>query len=347
MKILSIGTGTPSLEMTNEDILADIRSINTDVPGKVVEQYIRILRTLLNKTGSQTRFWRNRESGETTNQLLLTAMESALAESGLQAADIDMLIYCGVGRGFIEPGNAYFCAKMMDMKCACFDISDACMSYVRALEIAQGYLASDKYKNILIVNAECTVYECGYPDLFKINSLDQLQYTYPAYTIGEAATATVVSSDGDDWTFDYDSVPGLADLCTIPAAGYKSFMSSNDNVGQNGVGHFVSFSSDLFKNAVEGMTRLARNVVTDISGPDIWFPHTASEAPCNEIAELLGIDKDSMYIDTFRKHGNLASASIPMAMSTAYAESKLKRGMKVALAPASAGMSFAIVQFTY
>ena len=258
-----------------------------------------------------------------------------------------MVIYCGVGRGFLEPANAYFCAKMMGINSVCFDISDACMSYVRALEIAQSYLAMGSYRAILIVNCECTVYEYGYPDLFQVQSVDQLQYTFPAFTIGEAATATIVNAEGEPWQFHYDSEPSLANLCTIPLQGYQDFVGANEQVGQCGVNRFVSLSSDLFRVAVERIVKLAGRVIDNLHEPDIWFPHTASSEPCIQIANILGIPLDQVFIDSFYKYGNLASASIPAAMQMALTENKLQRGMKVVLAPGSAGMSFAIVKFVF
>jgi 3-oxoacyl-[acyl-carrier-protein] synthase III len=347
MKILSIGVALPSLKLSNDDILDDVRRINEQVPRHLVEQYTRTLRLLLKKSGAHTRFWRNRDAGESSNKLIHNAMTSALHDSGLSASDIDMVIYFGVGRGFLEPANAYFCAKMMDMNCVCFDVSDACMSYVRALEIAQAYLLSGKYKNILIVNSECTVYEYGYPDLFKIRSTEELQYTLPAYTIGEAATATIVNGDEGEWQFHYDSVPSLASLCTIPLEGFRDFVGEEEEVGQLGVNRFVSFSSELFQVAVERIVALSTKVIDDVSVPDIWFPHTAASTPCIEIANILGVELSSVYIDSFQRYGNLASASIPTAMWAAMRDNQLERGMKVVLAPGSAGMSFAIVEFVF
>jgi len=347
MKILSIGTAFPSWQRSNQDLLDEVRQINGQVAPQLLEQYLRILSVLLKRAGANTRYWRDTQAGETSYQLLQQAMQRAFAQSSVTPADIDMVIYCGVGRGFLEPANAYFCAKMMGINCVCFDISDACMSYVRALEIAQNYLMTGQYHNILIVNCECTVHEYGYPDLFRVQSVEQLQYTFPAFTIGEAATATIVNAEGEPWQFHFDSEPSLANLCTIPLLGYKDFVAPDDDVGQCGVNRFVSMSSDLFRVAVERIVSLAERTIDDVHEPDIWFPHTASSEPCVQIAKILGIPFDDVYIDSFYRYGNLASASIPAAIQSALTDNKLQRGMKVVLAPGSAGMSFAIVKFVF
>lgn len=346
MKIQSIGVAIPSLVRSNDDIIEYIRDANEDAPKGLVDKYVRQLRALLTKAGSHTRHWRDRDAGETTYILLHHAIRSALDEGAVSTSDIDLLIYCGVGRGFIEPGNAYFCAKMMGMSCQCFDISDACMSYVRALDIAQSYLSSGRYRNVLIVNAECAVYEYGYPQTFKIDSLRQLNYTFPAYTIGEGVTATLLTADGEDWEFAYESDPSLAHLCTIPAQGFREFFADPADTGHHDVGRFTSYGAELFQIGVQRMAALCRKQIRDLSEPDIWFPHAAAATPCFMVADLLGLSREAVYVDSFTTYGNLASASIPTAMWSAMTESKLHRGMKVVLAPASAGMSFAAVTFT-
>ena len=347
MRILSVAAAIPTLARNNDDIVQCMRRESVETGSELVEQYIRLSRSLLNRAGSRNRFWRNRDEGETTRQLLLRAISNAFEHAGVQAADVDLLIYCGVGRGFVEPGNAYFCAKMMHMQCECFDVSDACMSYVRALEIAQAFFATRKHHCILVVNAECAVYEYGYPELFKIRSLEQLRYTFPAYTIGEAVTATLVAPDGNDWRFTYDSNPALANLCTIPAEGFRDFVGEDETIEHLRVGRFFSFGTELFRVAVERLSELCYTAIESMVQPDLWIPHAAAKTPCVEIANRLGLEHESVYYKIFGTHGNLASASIPTAMWSALSERKLQRGMNVALVSASAGMSFAVVTFTY
>jgi 3-oxoacyl-[acyl-carrier-protein] synthase III len=74
------------------------------------------------------------------------------------------------------------------------------MSWVRALFVAQSMFNSGAYKNALIVNCECSmrVGGNGNPGCFHLNSVDEVEWKFPAYTIGEAATATfLVRSYGD------------------------------------------------------------------------------------------------------------------------------------------------------
>jgi hypothetical protein len=71
------------------------------------------------------------------------------------------------------------------------------MGWVRALHIADSFFLARFYRNILIVNAEFTVYENGLPNVLRVRSDEEIGHSFPALTIGEAATATVVHHEGD------------------------------------------------------------------------------------------------------------------------------------------------------
>jgi len=347
MQILSIGVGIPSFKLTNEQILFDLEKYNQDIPQKVVNKYQREVAYLLQKAGSKTRYIRDKNKQETAISLVKSAMLDALRNVNMAKSDIDLLIFCGVGRGFLEPANAYFYANALGMNCRCFDISDACMSWVRALEIAYLFLKSGSSKNIMIINAEFTAYEYGYPDLLKIETLKQIRYTFPTYTIGEAATATIISRSQHEWSFYYESVPQLSKLCAIPLKGYEDFCEKDQGNNFHGAYRFVAYGSGLFETAVKHLVNIVQQKVININEPDIWFPHAASSNVCLEAGKILCIDPQKLYVKTFIEYGNLISASIPVAINIAFRENKLKRGDKVILCPASAGMAFAVVQFSF
>lgn len=347
MKILSLSAQIPSLRVGNDDILAGIATHNADQPPELVARYRREVAYLLGKTGSETRYLRDRAAGETAIGLARRAVDDALTQAALAPGDIDLLIYCGVGRGFLEPANAYFFADAMGLACPCFDVLDACMSWVRALEIASKYLACGGYRHILIVNAECNAYECGYPEILRIPSPESLNHAFAAFTIGEAATATIVSRSDDAWSFRFRAVPQWAGLCSIPLPGYRDYCVPDAATAPGGEHRFVSFGARLFEVAIGGLAELIGECVADAAQPDIWFPHCAAAGPYPRIAATWGIDPRKVYLDSFRDYGNLVSASIPAAIHQAAARGVLRRGDRVVLCPASAGLALAVVQFIY
>ena len=347
MRIEAVAMKVPSRTVTNEDILRFLDTYSDGVSQQTLRSYKRFTRGLLVRAGSKVRYMRDKEKNERAAEFVLGAMKDVISKARLATEDIDALIYCGVGRGFLEPAMAYFYAAGMNMNCSCFDIVDACMSWTRSLEVAQGLFQSGCYKNIMIINGEFNTIEHGFPDNCVVENLRQLEYTFPTYTIGEAATATIVSSKDEDWSFRYVTRSNLCDLCNIPLEWFGEFVEPSPRMGKNGANNLVAYGRELFANSIDHLGELLKSTIGDFNVPDIYFPHAASSEVYLITGEKLGIPREKMYADVFPRYGNVVSASIPVGMCLAIDESKLNRGDDVVLCPASAGMSYAVVRFTY
>ncbi len=347
MRIASIAAKLPSLRISNQQILESFQTNNENLPRELVGRYQREVAILLHRCGSETRYLRDRRGGETVMDLVKDAMSTALVNAGLDAQQIDLLIYCGVSKGFIEPANAYLFANALKMNCQCFDISDACMGWARSLEVVYSLMRAGLIKNAMVITPEFMAYEYGFDRIFKITSPNQMEYTFPLYTVGEGTTATVLVASDNDWNFHFRSAPGMATRCTLPLAGYEEFCENDGRIGLNGVNGFVSFGLDLQRSAIEYLPQLIGETIPDVQVPDLWFPHTTTLEPYRRVALGLNIHPEKVYTKGFPAYGNLVSASIPTAMHLAMEQGKLRRGHNVVWCPASAGMSYATVQFRF
>jgi 3-oxoacyl-[acyl-carrier-protein] synthase III len=332
--------------VTNDDILQWLEEHSPGTSTILLKTYQRVVRGLFKAAGSEIRYMRDATKNEKASQFIIGAMNDALEQAHLSAGEIDLLIYCGVGKGFLEPANAYFYAQKLGMGCSCFDIVDACMSWIRALEISYEFFKSGRYKHVMIVNGEFNSHH-GFPDNFKIKDLRQVEYTFPTYTIGEAASATLLSASDQEWKFAFKSLPELADLCTIPLAGYDNFVEPTKRLGRNGLNNFVSYGREMFDAARNYLAPLVKDLVGDLNEPDIYFPHAASDSAYLAASKTMSLPIDKMFAKVFPSYGNLVSASIPMGMHMALREGKLNRGNKVVFCPASAGMVYGAVQFAF
>ncbi|MGA2764798.1 MAG: 3-oxoacyl-[acyl-carrier-protein] synthase III C-terminal domain-containing protein [Spirochaetia bacterium] len=346
MRIESIGVSVPSRKVTNDDILRMLAEKSNGISPIILKTYQRMVKGLFAMAGSDIRYVRDEDKNERASDFILDAMKSALEKANLKTDDIDLLIYCGVGKGFLEPANGYFYAQKMGMTSSCFDIVDACMSWIRALEVSYEFFKSGRYKHVMILNGEFNI-QHGFPDNFKIQNLRQIEYTFPTYTIGEAATATILSPSESEWKFVYKSVPALADLCTIPLDGYDNFVEPSKRLGKNGLYNFVSYGRELFDAARRYLVPVVQELVPDLNEPDIYFPHAASDAAYLTASKDICLPQEKMFAKVFPNFGNIVSASIPMGMDMALKEGRLQRGHKVVLCPASAGMVYSAVRFVY
>ncbi len=347
MIIASIAAAFPSQRVTNADLLRQFSEVNETLGTEERAVCSQRIEKYFSQAGAAVRLYRDRPAHERAYPILRKAIDQALSQDGLAPSDLDLLIYCGVGRGFLEPATAYFVANDFRISCECFDILDACMSWVRALYIVYQLFARNQYSTALVVNAEFNIYECGYPGIMKVHSLAGLQNTLPAYTIGEAATATVLKKSASDWNFRFRSNTAALPLCTVPLASHAEYSPHPEwNLAPNGQNTFMCYGDELTRVAGRQMLRFVQDTYPEPRAFQKWFPHLATAKPYIHAAETLGLN-GKMYTKTFARYGNVVSASIPVGLVTAAAEGEIKRGDRVVLCPISAGMSMALVDFTY
>ena len=356
MRIEGIAATFPRRVVTNDDVLALIAEQSAD--GREGEtaraRARRRVGRLLAHSGIETRRWSSPD--ETPIQMLADAMSRAVGEAGASLSEIDLLIYTGVGGGFSEPGNAYMVAHALGMRNAqCFDIRDACNSWCRALQIVHNAFRADAaMRRALIVNAEFNMYwgGPGIPDLFRLRDPAEVDSRFPAYTIGEAATATFLVNDpGREWEFVFSSRTDLADLCVIPDANYRGYcaLGLNGNggvpaerIGHNGPHRFTSFAAALSAAAPEAIDVFRRLSVPRESIRMI-FPHASSKRDWDDGAELLGMRDRLFHI--YPEYGNVVSASVPAGLALALEAGAIDRGDRLAAWVGSAGMSFSACSF--
>lgn len=348
MKLESVKVALPSRKVSNEDIVELIgkHSIAT-FEGNLDKTLDNIL-FYLKYSGSQNRNWLG--DGETPIGLLTQAVNEALAEAKCDKSEIDLLIYTGIDRGFIEPGGSYMVAHSLGMnEVHCFDILDACMSWTRAIYIIYTLLQTGAYKRALVVNSEFNLRDDGYvyPKVFSLKNEEQINWSFPGYTLGEAATATVITYEPNNpWEFNFSSRADLADLCTVPLESYQKYYSSNSpKVGLDGFNRFTSFGNDLHLNAAKELKVVLEKLKAPLDEAKIIFPHASSKKAWDDVAEICGIKHLMWHI--YPTCGNLVSASVPGGMATAIQQGKIQRGDRIIGWVGSAGMSFCSYSFIY
>lgn len=341
MQIAGLSLAVPSLRFTNDEIVAKVRRDSTLADPCDLDRYCTRLATALARSGAGTRFVRDRARGETAIGLTTQAAREALAQAGLQPGDIDLVIYCGVGRGFIEPANAAFICRSLGMDCNNFDVADACMGWLRAMSIAAAFLQAGSHSRIMVVNAEFNATDHRMRRLFCDHDLAGFEHTFPAYSIGEAATATILVPSSTEWRFHFRNFPDLAPLCTIPTADFADYLVDDARSGLNGVDQLTSFGTALVRRGAVELVRLARDLGIERDRHGLWIPHAASASLCAYTAGKLGL-ADRVYNRVYPELGNVVSASLPAGLFMALGDGRVRAGDEIAFCPASAGMSVAI-----
>lgn len=343
MRYRAIEYVLPSRVVTNkevvEQVLNDSRRHLSATERDIVSQ---LLDRTFERVGTSVRY--RRAEGEQASELGAEAARRALRSAGMEPTEIDLLIYVGVGRGFIEPATANVFQDILGLSNATgFDVLDACASWLRAIHIARAFIDTRRYRNALILNAE---FNADF-EHYELRSLADLEYRFPAFTIGEAAAATIVDrSDLDDgYRTDFRTFGDQRDKCLIPLPNYKGFLAKDEFRFEPY--QFISYGRDLMRFGLTKLIEQYRQTpgLSDYD-PDVVFFHAASDGMSRAGMRELGLDLDKGYY-THRRFANTVSTTVPMAMVEARRENRLVPGSKVLTFVASAGVSTAISRFRF
>ena len=335
----------PTRIVSNDEVIDIIRQRSADGYRGNLDHDLIIIRRFLVGSGLKERRWC--ADGERPRDHIVAAIEGALVESQIAKRDIELVIYVGIGKGFAEPGNSHIIAGSLGLhKAQCFDITDACMSWIRGLHIADTFFKAGAYKNALVINAEFLVTgnNYAYPDNYSLKSRDELPYSLPSYTFGEAATATVLLPDDEsNFEFHFAARTDLYDLCTIPMDCYRQYCGVTERIGKR-PRVLTSFGSELHQSGQPEVRSILKTLGT-MDDIDVIFVHASSKKEWAIAATAMGVGSKIHHVYPWT--GNLVSASVPVAMRDALDKDILHRGNTVCFWVGSAGMSFSAAKFKY
>jgi 3-oxoacyl-[acyl-carrier-protein] synthase III len=346
VRIAAVAHTIPSRRVTNDDVVAMVRAQCAGrAAAGAVDALVSRTRAFLAAAGTEVRYCTG--AHEKPIDLAARTVAHALERAGIAAGDVDFLVYAGVMRGWLEPSTASAVQAAAGLRRATsFDVLDACAGWLRALELARGLLQGGQYRCGVIVNAECGTYRAGL-HAAETASLEELEWRLAGYTLGEAATATVVHAappEAEPYVR-FRTLPEHHRLCMVPLPWTAEFLEAPIEPPPAPL-RFFADSRTLLRVAVRAVIdgfradeRLGKETY------DVCFGHAASAKVERIIAQQLGFSE--IYYSIHARYGNTASASIPLAMSLAEAEGRLRRGHRVLVAVGASGLSVGFGVFTF
>lgn len=348
MKLVSTEAIIPSKAVTNENLIDEIIEKSKDSLSRIKLKLAEtLIRQGFKRSGTQVRYIR--EPGEKAIDLAVQAGKNALAKANMKPEEIDLLIFTGVGRGWLEPAMANVFQSLIGLKNAtCFDVMDACASWLRSMSIAKCFLDQGVYKNIMILNSEFNNKEFSE---FVISDTRTLRDSFAQFTMGEAATATIVTKGNSaeeqkNFYFTFKTWGEKHDLCKIPLPNIQDYIPEGARKKPTPLVFFAK-SSELLTFAVDKATsHFKADPKLHANDYDAIFLHDVSEYSTSRIIKKMKLDEDKVF-RTHARFGNTVSATIPLGIHMAAKEGVLKPGMDVLLVCGSAGVSTGFSTFRY
>ncbi|MGB7432083.1 MAG: beta-ketoacyl-ACP synthase III [Ahrensia sp.] len=283
------------------------------------------------RTGIKQRYIANEE--ETTASLGEAAVRAALADAGYTPDDLDMIIVATSTPDNTFPATAVNIQNRIGMHHGfAFDSQAVCSGFVFAITTADAYIQSGHANRVAVIGAE------------TFSRILDWQDRRTCVLFGDGAGAVIIErSDGHGLTSDRGIL--AAKLRSDGAHKDKLFVDGGPSTTQT-VGYLRMEGREVFKHAVGMIT----DVITDsfahagITGDEIdWFvPHQANRRIIEASAKKLGIPQEKVVI-TVDQHGNTSAASVPLALSVACADGRIKKGDLVLLEAMGGGFTWGAV----
>ncbi|GGP14417.1 beta-ketoacyl-ACP synthase III [Oceanobacillus neutriphilus] len=256
-----------------------------------------------------------------TSDMAYHASIEALKEADVKAADIDLILVATVTPDTAFPSIACLIQDRLGaVNAAAMDIGAACAGFMYGVITANQFIAAGTYKNVLVVGTE------------KLSKITDWTDRSTCVLFGDGAGAAVIGEVSEG--------KGILsfELGANGAGGKELYLNKEDHIIMNG--------REVFKFAVRQMPESTINVVEKIGlsrdDVDYLVPHQANIRIMEAARERLGISEDKMA-KSIERFGNNSSASIPMALSEAVKEGKIKDNDLVVLVGFGGGLTWGAV----
>jgi len=315
-----------------------ITGLGVHVPDRVVTnddlaQYVDTSdEWIVERTGIHERWMATDD--EALTDIALPAARAALADAGIQASEIDLLICATVTPDMMFPTSSALMADELGMPhAAAYDLLAGCTGFMYAVAQAYGMLAAGLSRRALVVGGDV---------LSKILDWDD-RSTLVLFGDGAGAVVMEPVARGGFLGFELGADGGGGVHLQYPGSGSRTFENPESMLKMNG--------REVFKFATRVMVSSAEAVLAEcgktIQDVDVYVPHQANKRIIDYAVGKLGVPKERTVVNVER-FGNTSSGSIPLALADARADGRLHEGSLVLMTGMGAGLTWgsALLEWT-
>lgn len=274
------------------------------------------------------------EPGKATSDMGAEAVKLLLKQRGISAEEIDVIIVATVTPDMFFPSTGNLIQDKVGAKKAfSFDIAAACSGFIYALTIGAQFVENGAFKKVVVVGAD------------KMSSIVNYSDRNTCVLFGDAAGAILLEPSEDEsiGLLDYilHSDGSGAEYLNMKAGG--SLNPSSLETVANDWHYIYQDGKTVFKFAVQNMAEISGQILEQngLTGSDVklFVPHQANLRIIDAAVRRMKLKPEQVMIN-IDKYGNTTAATIPMGLSEAYQEGKLKRGDNVVMATFGAGFTW-------
>ena len=322
---------------------AVISGVGHYVPERIVTNFDleKIMDTsdewIRERSGIEERHWV--EDGENNIDLAEKASRHALERAKLKPEDIDFIIFATLSPDYFFPGTGCLLQERLGIPTiGALDVRNQCSGFVYGLSIADQFIKTGMYKNILLVGSE--VHSRGMNQSTEGRDVSVL--------FGDGAGAAVITSSEDPQkgiitTHLHADGRFAKELWCEDPGSVRNPRLTKELIDSPSIWPYMN-GRHVFKHAA---TRFPEVIIEALqaagiekSEVDLVIPHQANQRITDAVRMKLELKEEQVYSNIV-KYGNTTAASIPIAMSEAIAEGKITDGSLVCLAAFGSGFTWA------
>lgn len=324
-RIVGLGKYLPENVVTNADL-----SKTMDTSDEWITE----------RTGIKERRHIKKGDGNTTATMALKATKIALKRANMAAEDLDLILFATLSPDYYFPGSGVVLQDLLGIPaCPAMDIRNQCSGFIYALSTADQFIKTGMYKNVLVVGAEnhsggldmtsrgrgvSVIFGdgAGAAILTRETNMERGILSSHIYSEGShAEELSLIGPSTNRWVPEIIAANDPEDLSYYP------YMN-----GQVVFKHAVVRFSEVINEGLQKNNWLASDI-------DMLVPHQANLRISQFIQKKFGLNDDQVYNNIMR-YGNTTAASIPIALTEAWEEGKVKEGSKVVLAAFGSGFTW-------
>lgn len=339
-KIAGIGMYVPKNVVTNNDLLKYM-----DTSDEWIQE----------RTGIKERRYAHRTE-ETTTTMAVEAATIAIERAGITAQDVDFIIFATLSPDYYFPGCGVLVQRAMKMKeIGALDIRNQCSGFVYALSVADQFIKTGMYKNILVIGSEKHSFGLDFTTRGRNVSVifgdgAGAVILQPTEDANKGILSTHLHSDGESAEILAMYNPGThanhwkeEKYASFDDAEIGQMFFSHAMIDDGQIYPFMDGPS-VFKKAIVKFPEviiesLSANGLT-VADLNMLIPHQANLRIAQFLQQKLQL-KDEQVYNNIQKYGNTTAASVPIALCEAWEAGKIKEGDLVCLAAFGSGFTWA------
>lgn len=287
-------------------------------------------------TRSGIRERRIADEGMATSDMCVAAAKDAMKQAGVAAEELDLILVATVTGDYRFPSTSCVVQdKLGATKAAAMDIGAGCTGFVYGLATAAAFIESGRFKKILLVGAE------------MLSCITNWEDRSTCVLFGDGAGAAILEPCGEEEGIlaTYLGADGSVGEHLIAPAGGSALELTEERL-RNKEDKLYMNGSEVFKVAVRYLEHSVVRVLEELNATpediDVLIPHQANRRIVEAVNRRLRLPEEKLVMNLDR-FGNTSAASIPIALSEAVADGRVKKGDLVVMSAFGAGMTWGAV----